>query len=138
MKKIIYATLTLLPGMLLAVSISLAGDKGPPEIILKSSLDPASRSKPAFFPHAIHQGNFPCAVCHHGKGEDGKQIPFAEDMKVEKCESCHNTASGMNPEYDTFKEAAHGRCKECHQKLSAEGKKAGPTKCNGCHRKDLE
>jgi Zn finger protein HypA/HybF involved in hydrogenase expression len=39
---------------------------------------------------------------------------------------------------DSFKKAAHARCKECHKNLKKEGKPAGPTKCGGCHKKDLK
>lgn len=123
------------------VTLGLAADNGPAEIILKSTVDPAKKAKPAFFPHAVHQGNFDCATCHHAKGDDGKQVPYVEGQKIEKCESCHNkaaVASGMPTKLETFKKAAHERCKTCHKTRKAEGKNAGPTKCNGCHRKDLK
>ena len=125
-------------GLLVTASAALAVDKGPEEIILRSTVDPAKKAKLAFFPHAVHQGNIECATCHHTKGDDGKQVEYTEEMKIGKCESCHNKAAGMPKKLETFKKAAHERCKTCHTKLKKEGKKAGPTKCNGCHRKDLK
>jgi tRNA(Ile2) C34 agmatinyltransferase TiaS len=141
MKKLCSILTALIMSSFFLTGISLAADKGPAEIVLRSTVNPASKTKLAFFPHAIHQGNFECATCHHGKGDDGKQVSYTEGQEIEKCESCHNkdaVASGMPKELETFKKAAHGLCKECHKKLKAEGKKAGPTKCNGCHRKDLK
>ncbi len=141
MKKICSVLSTLILSSFFFTAISLATDKGPAEIVLRSTVNPATKTKLAFSPHAIHQGNFDCGTCHHGKEDDSKQVPYTEGMKIEKCESCHNkanAASGMPKELETFKKAAHERCKECHKKRKAEGKNAGPTKCNGCHRKDLK
>jgi hypothetical protein len=141
MKKLYFIPGVLILSMFFFIGSGLAADKGPPELVLKSTVDPAKRAKFAFFPHAIHQGNFDCGTCHHGKSDDGKQVPYSEGMKIEKCESCHNkaaVASGMPKELETFKKAAHARCKTCHKTRKAEGKNAGPTKCNGCHRKDLK
>ena len=138
MKKICSILIMTLLSTLLITAISLAAEKGPAEMVLKSTVDPAAKAKPAFFPHAVHQGSLKCADCHHGKSDDGKQAPYAEGMNIGKCESCHNKAAGMPKKMETFKNAAHELCKGCHKKLTAEGKKAGPTKCNGCHKKDLK
>ena len=98
-------------------AIGVAEDKGPAEITLETTIDKAKKAKPAFFPHAKHQETLKCGDCHHSKGADGKQIAYAEGQKIEKCESCHNTGAGMtNEKLDTFKEAAHANCKECHKK----------------------
>ena len=121
-------------GLIVTASAALAVDKGPEEITLRSTVDPAKKAKLAFFPHAVHQGNFECAICHHTKGDDGKQVAYTEEMKIGKCESCHNKTASMPDKLNTFKKAAHERCKKCHKTLKNEGKKAGPTKCNGCHR----
>lgn len=118
--------------------ILIAAEKGPPEIVLKSTVDPAKKAKPAFFPHALHQDNFECATCHHTKNDDGKQIAYSADMQIQRCETCHNKAAGMPSKLDTFKKAAHVRCKGCHTERKKAGEKAGPTKCNGCHKKDLK
>ena len=138
MKKSLAVLIALVFGLTIFAGMSLAQEKGPAEIVLKSTVDPASKDKPAFFPHAVHQKQFDCGTCHHGKDADGKQVAYKEGQKIEKCDVCHNTKSGMNEKLNTFKKAAHARCKVCHKKLKKEGKKAGPTKCNGCHRKGLK
>jgi hypothetical protein len=138
MKKSLFLFCTLICCLALLAGIGLATEKGPAEIILKSTVDPAKKAKPAFFPHAMHQENFDCATCHHSKGDDGHQAAYTEGQKIEKCDSCHNTKAGMDKKLATFKKAAHVRCKGCHKALKKEGKKAGPTKCNGCHKKNLK
>ena len=125
-------------GLLITAGVALAVDKGSEEMTLRSTVDPAKKAKLAFFPHAVHQGNFECAICHHSKDDAGKQISYSEEMAISKCESCHNKASSMPNKLNTFKNAAHELCKKCHVERTKEGKTAGPTKCNGCHRKDLK
>lgn len=119
-------------GLLACAGFSIATeDKGPADIVLKSTVDPAKKAKPAFFPHGIHQSSFTCEKCHHKVGQ----------TNLVKCETCHNKAevsTGMPEKVDTFKKAAHEMCKGCHKELSSKGQKGGPTKCNGCHRKDLK
>ena len=139
MKKSLSILSVLLFSLLLFVGISQAtDDKGPPELILKSTVDPAKKPKLAFFPHAQHQETFDCGTCHHSKDAEGKLVAYKEGQKIEKCDTCHNTKAGINEKLDTFKKAAHARCKECHKALKKEGKDAGPTKCVGCHKKDLK
>ncbi|MDR3632065.1 MAG: cytochrome c3 family protein [Desulfocapsaceae bacterium] len=98
------------------------GGKGPQDMVLQTTRDKAAIPKPAKFPHAAHQAAFKCAVCHHG-GKDGKQIPYVEGMAIQKCEECHYSGSGMPGadnadsglvKIDTFKDAAHARCRVCH------------------------
>lgn len=110
--------------------MSLASDKGPADITLESTIDKGTKPKPAVFPHAKHQEKLKCADCHHA-GAVGKQTPYAEGMKIEKCESCHNKAAGMPKGIETFKNAAHKNCKSCHKET---GDKA-LTKCTACHPK---
>lgn len=110
---------------------SLASDeKGPAEMALKSTVDPAKKPKPAMFPHAKHQERLECGECHHSKDADGKQVAYVEGQKIEKCESCHNKAAGMPKKLSTFKQAAHANCKSCHKKTD---KKLA--KCTVCHPK---
>ncbi|MCF6187522.1 MAG: cytochrome c family protein [Desulfobulbaceae bacterium] len=137
-KKSLSLCLIVLAAVFIVSGLSFASDKGDAEYVLKSTVDPASKTKLAFFPHAKHQAKFDCATCHHGKDADGKQVAYTDGMKIEKCESCHNKAAGMPKGLETFKKAAHKRCKTCHQSMKKEGKATGPTKCNGCHRKDLK
>ena len=117
-------------GLCFAATTLAAVDKGPAEIILKSTIDPAKKAKPAVFPHAKHQERLKCGECHHSKGADGKQVAYVEGQKNEKCESCHNKAAGMPKKLETFKKAAHANCKACHK---AKDKKLA--KCTVCHPK---
>ncbi len=112
------------------VGLANAADKGPPEITLQATVDPASTPKPAQFPHAAHQGRLECGVCHHSKGADGKRVAYVEGQKIEKCETCHNSKAGMPEKVNTFKNAAHALCKECHTKNKPE-----LAKCGVCHKK---
>ena len=128
----------LLLSFAMIAAICQAADKGPTEMILESTVDPANKKKLAFFPHAKHQGKFDCATCHHSKDADGKQVPFQEEQKIEKCASCHNTKAGINEKLDTFKKAAHARCRTCHKELKKAGREYGPTKCTGCHLKKIQ
>ena len=110
---------------------ALAADKGPAEIILQSTIDPAKTPKPATFPHGAHQARLECKTCHHSKGPDGKRIEFVEGQKIEKCETCHNIkAAGMPEKLNTFKGAGHALCQDCHKKTKPE-----LAKCSVCHKK---
>jgi Class III cytochrome C family len=132
MKKIaLYAVAaTLVMGLAFTGASFATDDKGPAEMTLTSTIDPAKKAKPATFPHAQHQEKLKCGDCHHAKDADGKQVPYVEGQKVEKCESCHNKAAGMPKKLTTFKEAAHANCKACHKKTD---KKLA--KCTVCHPK---
>ena len=138
MKKVCTLFIAGTLGFFIATGFAMAIEKGPEEIILRSTVDPAKKAKLAFFPHSLHQDNFECGKCHHTKGDDGKQVAYSEEMQIQKCETCHNKASAMVAKLSTFKNAAHQLCKGCHTERKKEGKKTGPTKCNGCHRKDLK
>jgi hypothetical protein len=107
-------------------------DKGPESMMLHSTLDPAKKPKPAFFPHAEHQERQHCSECHHGKGADGKQVPYMEGQTIAKCESCHNSkAEGMSTDYNTFQKVGHARCRECHRQTDVT-----LVKCSVCHTDD--
>jgi hypothetical protein len=103
--------------------MSFAEDKGPADITLEGK-------KPVVFPHAKHQEQFKCGECHHTKGADGKQAPYTEGMKIEKCDTCHNKDAGMPKGLQSFKDAGHKNCKGCHKEHD---KKL--TKCSVCHPK---
>ena len=131
------AALTFLCSMGVA-GISLALDKGSSEMVLKSTVDPAKKEKPALFPHAQHQKAFICGTCHHSQNTDGTQATYKDGQKIEQCDACHNTTSGMITSLNTFKKAAHTLCIGCHKELKASAETTGPTKCNGCHQKNLK
>ncbi len=109
---------------LAVAGFAFAVDKGPATIILK-----AGRKGDVTFLHHQHQEHIKCSVCHHSKGPDGKQVPYKEGQKIEKCATCHN--KGMaNRRLNSTMKAFHKNCKTCHRK-----NKKGPTRCNGCHKK---
>jgi nitrate/TMAO reductase-like tetraheme cytochrome c subunit len=119
---------------------SFAEDKGPETITMTAT--GSAKPKPATFPHLKHQETLKCADCHHGMA-DGKQVPYTEGMKIEKCESCHNTEklAGKTKgalKLDTLKGAGHGNCLECHKEMVAKDpalKEKGLDKCTTCHTK---
>ncbi|RUM43258.1 MAG: class III cytochrome c [Desulfocapsa sp.] len=114
------------------VGMSMAGDQGPAEI----TINPDGK-KPAVFPHAQHQERIQCAECHHGKA-DGKQVPYVEGQKIEKCETCHtgDMLKGKVKGKSAMQRAGHGNCLSCHK---AEAKKDASLKkiknCSTCHKK---
>jgi c(7)-type cytochrome triheme protein len=120
-----------------AILAFAAADQGPAEITLGES-----GKKPALFPHKKHQDMLKCADCHHGMA-DGKQVPYAEDQKIDKCDTCHNAtvlAGKMKDKLalDTLKGAGHGNCLECHKekvKSDAALKEKKIDKCATCHPK---
>jgi hypothetical protein len=120
-----------------AILAFAAADQGPAEITLGES-----GKKPALFPHKKHQDTLKCADCHHGMA-DGKQVPYAEGLKIEKCDTCHNAtvlAGKMKDKLalDTLKGAGHGNCLECHKEKAASDaalKEKKIDKCDTCHPK---
>jgi hypothetical protein len=112
--------------------VAVAADKGPETITFK-----CEKKGDVVFGHAKHQESVTCGDCHHFKGPDGKQVPYAEGQKIEKCSTCHTaemTASALN----SSKKALHKNCKGCHKAAKKEGKTAAPTKCAGCHPKKVK
>lgn len=113
-----------------SLSTVLAADKGPAEITLQATVDPASPPKPAHFPHGEHQSRLECKTCHHGKSAEGKRLSYVEDQQIEKCETCHSSkATDMPEKVNTFKKAAHALCQDCHKKNKPE-----LAKCTVCHK----
>lgn len=111
------------------LSIAHAADKGPVEITLQATIDPATPQKPARFPHGDHQARLECKTCHHGKSVEGKRISYTEGQKIDKCETCHTSKAATLPEHvNTFQKAAHVLCKDCHKKNKPE-----LAKCSVCH-----
>jgi hypothetical protein len=105
-------------------------NKGPADILLQSTIDPAKKPKPSVFPHGAHQSRLECKTCHHSKSEEGKRISYVDGQKIEKCETCHNTKVADMPEtLNTFKKAAHALCQDCHKKNKPE-----LAKCSVCHK----
>lgn len=123
---LVVAAMTL--SLALAVSMSVAADKGPAEIILN-----ADGKKPATFPHAKHQEKNECGTCHHYV-KDNEPVPCDDGSPQESfqsCTNCHNEKMA-NEKLRTWKDIGHGLCKDCHTKNKDAG---APTKCNDCHKK---
>lgn len=114
---------------LVMVGVAMAADKGPETITFK-----CKKKSDVVFGHAKHQENLACGECHHSKGPDGKQVPYVEGQKIEKCDTCH-TAEMAVPALNSSKKALHKNCKACHKAEAKKGNKAAPTKCSGCHPK---
>ena len=123
-------------------------ENGPEEMVLKTTKDKAKKSKTVKFPHRQHQKRIKCEVCHHSKGDDGKQKKFVEGQKIQKCEECHYKGSDMPSKkpskaekakglrkLDTFKDAAHVNCRECHKAAKKKDPKLKKKwkKCLPCH-----
>jgi predicted CXXCH cytochrome family protein len=127
----------LLYGVLLACCSALAftglagatADKGPEEMTLESTIDPAKTPRPSQFPHGAHQALMDCTTCHHGADAEGNRIEYTEGLGIEKCESCHNSSASMPDKLGTFKDAAHALCVDCHRTTDKE-----LAKCNVCHK----
>ena len=112
---------------------------------------------PAYFPHRDHQERLKdftdnnkrtgCAICHHGKNEDGTQLQYADLPKEQQpksgkfhCSNCHNknddgvSLKGIVPGLSPIQRAGHGRCQGCHK--DQKSTKSSPTPlmaCPTCH-----
>ena len=117
----------------LTAGSSFATNAGPESIVLKT----AKAKKPALFPHKKHQDTLKCADCHHSQNADGTQGPYIEGKEA-KCGTCHNAENMKNEKLVGEKNIGHDRCKGCHKNEAKAGNKNAPTKCNGCHVKDLK
>ena len=138
-------------------------DNQGPEVIKITDGTEASMM-PAYFPHRDHQKrleNFEykvpgtetvrkgCAICHHGKDTDGKQVEYAEaeEPKSRKCNTCHNknddgiTLEGKIagvplPLTSPIQRAGHGRCAGCHKdQKSTATPPVNLLMCTTCHNK---
>ncbi|OGR00192.1 MAG: hypothetical protein A2511_13330 [Deltaproteobacteria bacterium RIFOXYD12_FULL_50_9] len=126
-KSLICCTAVAFALSLAVAGASLAADKGPAEMVMKT----AEGKKPAKFPHKAHQDKLKCADCHHGKDAAGKQVAYTDALKIEKCDSCHNDKMA-NTNLNDLKKAAHKNCKDCH---ASQKDKPNLNKCNTCHAK---
>ena len=140
MKKIaLYAVGTALVMGLAFTGASFAEtDKGPADIVMENPESKAKKPKPAVFPHAKHQEKLKCAECHHGKDDAGKQTPYVEGMKIEKCITCHtgNSLEGQVKGKSALHRAGHGNCKKCHTEMAKKDKALKDLKkCTTCHPK---
>ena len=96
------------------------------------------------FPHRKHQNEFlkgneqyskfkytddwTCSACHH-KSHKGEQ-----PQSCFKCKDVNKMLDKVGGA-KRFNKLFHSTCKKCHSKMAKAGKKTGPTKCNGCHKR---
>ena len=81
------------------------------------------------FDHSIHlKAGLQCEKCHHMWKDKTKE--------PKGCKECHKEkkTNGVPKLYDMAHKSNHS-CKGCHKAMAKAGKKHGPTKCSGCHKK---
>jgi hypothetical protein len=113
-------------------------DKGPADITMTNPESVAKQPKPAVFPHAKHQERLACGDCHHGKDDAGKQVPYTDGQKIEKCITCHtgDSLAGKDKGKSALHRAGHLNCKKCHtEEAKKDEAKKELKKCSTCHPK---
>lgn len=125
----VYGTILAFCGACLAVSPVFAEGYGPEQVVIQSTIDKEKVARPAYLPHHTHQW-LDCDGCHHGKGTDGKKADYVPGQKIEHCETCHNTKTGMQERLATLKRASHRLCMECHLQSDKD-----LARCGVCHNK---
>ena len=55
-------------------------------------------------------------------------FPHRMHAETHECQTCHG--DGTPSAFDINKDIAHKLCRDCHKTVGA-----GPTNCNGCHKK---
>lgn len=71
-----------------------------------------------------------CELCHHIYDEKEKKLIYKKGTES-SCRDCHREKEEENRR--SFQKVAHADCINCHMERSKEGKKAGPSNCEGCH-----
>lgn len=81
------------------------------------------------FEHKTHLKAVPkCQQCHH-MWKDTSKPP-------QGCKECHKPKkNGDVPRIYKMAHVSNHSCRGCHKALKKAGKKTGPTKCSGCHKK---
>ena len=88
-----------------------------------------NKKGPVTFDHGIHiKAGVKCETCHHMWKDKAKEPKGCKECHKEKKEN------GVPRLYDMAHKSDHS-CKGCHKAMKKAGKKAGPTKCSGCHKK---
>lgn len=83
------------------------------------------------FRHQPHEGaGIACTACHHDYVR-GRNI-WRQGQPVPNCEECHKVQP--QPGLLDLKNAFHRQCKGCHLKTRQQGRRAGPIRCEECHR----
>ena len=87
------------------------------------------------FDHELHEDALEdggCAKCHHVLDEDTDELVYSEGEET-ACSDCHFEQA--EDDLLAMREANHAICTRCHRDLKKEKKKAGPTSCGECHKK---
>ncbi|MBF0529926.1 MAG: cytochrome C [Deltaproteobacteria bacterium] len=71
-----------------------------------------------------------CEKCHHEYDNKAMKLVYIKE-KEGSCKYCHLEQTQENR--SSMRLASHIGCIDCHKKILAEKKKAGPLKCAGCH-----
>ncbi|MDM8524399.1 cytochrome c3 family protein, partial [Desulfococcaceae bacterium HSG8] len=99
------------------------------EDTVTSSAQPMGFDKSLHFRHSKAQEK-KCERCHHEFDEKTKKLIHVKE-KEDSCRSCHKKETRENR--ISMKLASHLSCIDCHKKVIAQKKTAGPVKCSGCH-----
>ena len=104
------------------------GQNVPEEIIIDKGIYSTDIYGGVRFSHGAHVLDFGivCGVCHHTWNQEENILP-------DKCTKCHQV---KDTEKVSLRDAYMNNCRGCHGRLKVEGKPAGPTRCNECHRKN--
>ena len=104
----------------------------------ESSRRPIAFDKSLHYRHASAQaipaqptaddGN--CAACHHKYDKTVEKTVYIKGEE-ESCRYCHKPQRAK--EARSIQAAAHDACVNCHQRVAANSRKAGPVNCTGCH-----
>jgi hypothetical protein len=85
--------------------------------------------KSLHYRHTKAQAN-KCEACHHEFDAKTKKLFYAKGQEA-TCRYCHRGQTEENR--IDMRSAAHLDCVNCHRQALAQQKKAGPSKCSGCH-----
>ena len=96
------AALAMVMGFALATN-SLAGDKGPETIVLKT----AKAKKPVLFPHRSHQSRLDCKTCHENPNRAKDANSWTKKQGHALCRACHKKHKA---------DGAPTKCSACHKK----------------------
>ena len=95
-----------------------------------------AESRPApQFDHDLHQEALEepgCGACHHIFDDEKGELVYSEDEES-YCSDCH--LENAQDDIPALREANHASCTACHRNLKKLKKKAGPTTCGECHKK---
>ena len=78
-----------------------------------------------------------------GGGMGNVSFPHGRHQNIDvDCRPCHEMFAKKAQSIDTLKgdgtlkkKDVMNMCKDCHKELTTKGQKAGPVKCNECHKK---